>query len=563
MNRPTLDQIARAALLLFCALLPFELDAPLLRLGPLQLTNTELLLGSVLLLATAVWWRHGRPPLTIPRSWLILLGLFVLLALVTAVVAPDLRANALKAALRTAAGIALIPAALVLLRNRQDVTRVAMALVAGTAVAAAIGLLELANGTDFAWLQPLRAQPTVAGPFLRLAGPFDYANQAAMALEAMLPLLLALIWRAAAQRARLQLAGWLAVLVLLLEAVFLTFSRTSFATLLLVGLLLAAGLLWRPATRRLGWLWGGLAAAVVVLILLNYALSTTFRLRLSSEDDRAWYQATLRAPVALNLPAGSTTMVTVEATNRGSFVWRSDGHNPIHLGARWAVPATGRELAFQPRWRFPQPVAPGESVTLRLPLRLPPRAGNYELVWDLVHENVTWFDAKNPSARTTAVTVSGTFTPRTLNPQMVQQAAALEFEPPIPPRRVLWATALQLWRSRPWTGIGLDNFRLIYGPLVGQARWNETVHTNNWYLETLVSLGLAGALPFFAWLALLGWDIARRVLSGRVDIWSTAVAAGLLAFLIHGLLDYFMLFNSTALLFWLLAALWLIVRHTN
>jgi hypothetical protein len=36
-----------------------------------------------------------------------------------------------------------------------------------------------------------------------------------------------------------------------------------------------------------------------------------------------------------------------------------------------------------------------------------------------------------------------------------------------------------------------------------------------------------------------------------------AVAVALLAYFFHGFLDYFMLFNATALLFWLLIGLWL------
>jgi TM2 domain-containing membrane protein YozV len=42
-----------------------------------------------------------------------------------------------------------------------------------------------------------------------------------------------------------------------------------------------------------------------------------------------------------------------------------------------------------------------------------------------------------------------------------------------------------------------------------------------------------------------------------LTMWQVALAAGLLAFFIHGFLDFFLLFNATGLLFWLLAGLWL------
>jgi O-antigen ligase len=134
----------------------------------------------------------------------------------------------------------------------------------------------------------------------------------------------------------------------------------------------------------------------------------------------------------------------------------------------------------------------------------------------------------------------------------------------------------------PLTGIGLDNFRLTYGryfnatDLPPGTSWNNTIHTNNWYLETLVSLGIAGALPFFAWSALLLFDIFRnlhlapigdRFLPGKspgglpamlsTNVGLPAIAVGLLTYFVHGFLDYFMLFNATALLFWLLVGLWL------
>src|SRR5690606_21128605 len=125
-----------------------------------------------------------------------------------------------------------------------------------------------------------------------------------------------------------------------------------------------------------------------------------------------------------------------------------------------------------------------------------------------------------------------------------------EFAAPIPGRLTLWRTAGQLWWARPLAGVGLDNFRLLYGRPLGAESWNTTIHTNNWYVETLVSSGLLGSLPFFLLLALLVVDIVRVLRGPAATAWQAAVAAGLLAYLIHGFLDYFLLFNATGLLFW-------------
>jgi hypothetical protein len=71
-------------------------------------------------------------------------------------------------------------------------------------------------------------------------------------------------------------------------------------------------------------------------------------------------------------------------------------------------------------------------------------------------------------------------------------------------------------------------------------------------------------LPFLVWLGLLAADIAQKLRQPRqagVMVEQAAVAAGLFAFLIHGLLDYFLAFNATALLFWLLVGLWVSLRQ--
>ncbi|NIQ08933.1 MAG: hypothetical protein GWO23_04380, partial [Gammaproteobacteria bacterium] len=46
----------------------------------------------------------------------------------------------------------------------------------------------------FEFLTIFRRQPTVAGPFTRLSGSFNHANQTAMFIEATLPFLVASVW---------------------------------------------------------------------------------------------------------------------------------------------------------------------------------------------------------------------------------------------------------------------------------------------------------------------------------------------------------------------------------
>jgi hypothetical protein len=566
---PSLQRIGLYSLILLAFSLPFELERAWVSAGPLVLTNVELLQGVVLALAGALWLRDSAARQTLqqlPRSWLILLLLFLAALFLSAALAPAYRANALKAALRTAGGMALGLAVLSLVQSRREASWLAAALTAGGLVAAAVGLAEVLAAREILWLALFRPAPTVAGPFLRLSGPFDYANQAAMYIEATIPFLAVLGWRL--WRAGRRGPALLMVVALLVygQAAVLTFSRASFAAIALASALVAL-LLWAPrlaARRRLALPpastgpFLGLAAGIIVLVLVNAAVNPAFRLRFSSEGDNEWYEATIDAPAALEVRPGERRTLQLRLKNDGSFTWRSEGSAPVKLAARWLQPQSGRELQGQPRWLLPQPLAPGEQLVMRVVLQAPRQPGEYQLRWDLVQENVVWFSAKTGYHASTAVTVRGEPLPQLAPGTPPDTFTALwRFESPIPDRRTLWRIAWELWQSQPLRGIGLDNFRLRYGEVLGSENWNESIHTNNWYIETVVSAGLLGALPFVFWLALLAWDIARRLIRHHKATWLAATGAGILAFLIHGLLDYFLIFNATGLLFWLLVGLWL------
>ncbi len=565
---PPLGRIALYSLLLLALSLPFELERAWISAGPLVLTNVELLQGAVLALAGLTWLREPAAQQALrrtPRSWLILLFLFLAALLLSAVLAPAFRANALKATLRTAGGMLLALAAVSLVRSPREVRWVAAALAAGGLAAAALGLAEVTAARELTWLALLRPAPTVAGPFLRLSGPFDYANQAAMYIEATLPFLALFTWHAWRAGRRWRAALLAAAALVYAQAAVLSFSRASFATIFLASALVAM-LLWAPrlaAARRPALppagarLFLGLAAGIILLVAANAATNPAFRLRFSSEGDNEWYRAAIEAPAALAMRPGERRTVQVTVHNEGAFTWHSEGATSIRLAARWLQPATGRQLQAQPRWLLPEAVAPGEQLALSAALQAPRLAGEYELRWDLLQENVVWFSAKTGYEASTTVAVRGEPLPLPAPGAPADTFTALwQFESPIPDRRTLWRVAWELGQARPLWGIGLDNFRLRYGELLGSANWNESIHSNNWYIETAVSAGLLGALPFLLWLALLAWDIVRRLMQPAASLWLAATGAGILAFLIHGLLDYFLLFNATGLLFWLLVALW-------
>jgi O-antigen ligase len=194
---------------------------------------------------------------------------------------------------------------------------------------------------------------------------------------------------------------------------------------------------------------------------------------------------------------------------------------------------------------------------MNVPVIAPPDAGTYELRWDVLHEDVTWFGNKSGLYATSLVTVIPSEGQGDWDKSDFISQPAWDYAGPVPNRTTLWTLGLNMMQERPLFGIGLDNFRLIYGERLDVPYFDNSVHTNNFYLELLVSLGIIGAIPFLFWSAALLVDVLRTLRRPDLTMWQVALAAGLLAFFIHGFLDFFLLFNATGLLFWLLAGLWL------
>ncbi len=94
------------------------------------------------------------------------------------------------------------------------------------------------------------------------------------------------------------------------------------------------------------------------------------------------------------LPAGQDLTVSITLQNAGSFIWLSRGDQPFRLGFQWYNSAGQRlELPSQLDYRtaLPQDVPPNGTVILQARLRSPDEPGVYQLRWDMVHEQVTWF----------------------------------------------------------------------------------------------------------------------------------------------------------------------------
>jgi hypothetical protein len=451
------------------------------------------------------------------------------------------------------------------------------------AVSATLGLLEFAPGINIQpWLKMFKPQPTTVGGDLRLSGSFEYANGAAMYFEMALPALVALAILFFSRRLVSMLSGheritegkrrWILALLFVIALVYamaliLTFSRAA-----LVGVVIAlavfgiASLLRRGGEERwvirVAWVMLALAVAAMLLSgLLVFLTQPMFRLRLTTENDRNWYQATAMAEPLPSLSAHEVVTVPVTLVNNGEMTWPSSGVLPIDVSYHWMSATGDIYLVFEGlRTQLPHDVSPGETLSVNAIVQAPPRAGDYRFQWDLVHENVTWFTGKQGMKQNVrsyrvgeATATANVQLPSTTMPAPIALETNTDFASV--GRGQLWKIALDMFRSHPLTGVGPDGFRNLYGKYAGETQWNKNIYTNNTYLEMFTNLGLVGGLAFL-WLGGLAlWRSWRNVACLPVSpawIMGVGATAAVVAFFAHGVLDYFLFATPIYLIFWFL-----------
>jgi hypothetical protein len=235
--------------------------------------------------------------------------------------------------------------------------------------------------------------------------------------------------------------------------------------------------------------------------------------------------------------------------NAGRLAWTDTEPRPFVLAYRWlTADGTGLVAGADGEVALPHDVAPGASVALQARLTVPPLpAGSYRLDWGMRQRDVLKFDERGWANAETLVTVppSPAVPPGSPPPMVVPRDDGES--PWVVGRLSLWTAALGLSRQRPWLGVGPDNFRHLYGAELGLESWDERVQANNLYLELLADLGPLG-LAAFVWLSV------PPLWTRHVD-WLLGSRLGVLAFLVHGLLDAFLAFTPTALLFAILVGI--------
>jgi O-antigen ligase len=531
---------AGVALLMLAA--PFELTQPLLRLPRQSVSNLEAaLLLAVVSFSLAVIGSYNLPrwqtPLTLP--WLALLAA----TLVASAASPVSRLNAFHMTGRLCAAFAVFLLTINAVTTRARL-RIALelAMAAGVAVSA-IALLEyLRVRVVLDALKAFRPGMTVVGAQLRAGGPLQYPTIASMYLEVVFAFGLGLLLLALDRSRPIRVAVLFAALLLIAEAITLTFTRAGLITmgtsLVVVGVV--------RQSQRGNDAGIALLVALAVLVAGLFAASRSTEsmwLRLTSEGQESWYRAKVDAPANVEFSTGRTSNVPVNVTNTGRLMWDSHSDPPFFLSYHWLQADGDRFVAFEgARTGFTSPVAPDATVSVLARVRAPGRPGRYRLEWDVVQEGRLWFSTEPGATRM--------ISPATVTGPPFDDPARL-MAPPRPTvrpgRLVLWRAAARMLAAHPWLGVGPDNFRLTYGEYARLPAADPRLHSNNMYVEMFTGGGLiAGAA--FLWLVWRAGGSFVRGVRASDNAAAIGIAAAGLAIALHGFVDSFVSFAPTYIL---------------
>jgi len=509
--------------------------------GPLHLSLIEAVaLPCFAILATGADVRgHGLRLRSSPA--LLALAVFVAVAIVSAALATVEPRRAFKFALRLAAMFAC--AALVARVDDRARTWAFRGLLASGSLAAVLAMLEGVGVRSIdVLLGAFREIPFNVAGVRRASAGSEYPNLgAAMMLYALLCGVVLLRGR-----------PWLRASFVAAMAFGLcqTYSRGAWIAGLVA---LCAGALFERGRGR--FVPGVAYAGVLAVFIFGQEIS---QIRFGGENANDFYAATYKSPKQFAMDASARVVVQVEVRNVGRRPWRVA--DQIHLSYH-LYENSKRPLVDGPRTDLPHDVLPGQSVTLEAILRAPRRPGEYLLMWDLVHEDTTWFSGQGVTPGVARLLVGGAEeaapveatasgpedpsaglkVPASAEPILAPEALAWR-----PSRLDLWRLAARMWASHPFFGVGPDNYRWTYGALAGKKTFDTRVFANNMYLEFAATLGTLGLAAFLAALALaLGRGAGLAAASDTARIAVTI----LVAMSVHGLVDYVLAFTGHYLVF--------------
>ncbi len=565
--------LAGACLVTFFA--AFEVRQPLIDFGFFNLTTSKL--AAVLFFVTVFIWGLGNARNLFSRRALDLaVALFFLSNLISVTAAAD-KVSALKFTLRMFYGVAIYFGVSRLPRRfRSDLV------VAGTAtvavlIVAVVGLLQnfvIPVSWDFL-LTPFQEEITTFGAFynVRVASTLPYPTSLSMYLELAMPLALVFgLWltgRSSTAIRRWWLAAIIAGVTAIMATQMFTFTRSGMVAApvsLLVGAALAAifGL-----GRRL-WVMLGVSALIFAALLGGSALASNkmaARLGIRAQDNH--YGAVYSVVgFPATLKPGQRNSAQLQIRNTGSMTWGTTGaEDEVDVCYRWLdYPGGQEEQVPFITTPLPHSVPTGGTVNIDVNFQTPAKPGQYIVDFDLVHLHNTWFSAAGVPGLQVPVQFSATSGQRFFSSA---PSSKYDMAPPdqvFTSRSELWRAAIRIWRSHPMLGIGPDQFRLNYAPYIGVTP-DDRIRTHDIFIEALANTGVVGLLAMLFLLGSALWVQLRLLREKRLDSTSrwlaVALIVALVAYIGHGVLDYFLWETGVSFMFFILLGLtaWLEAKN--
>lgn len=119
--------------------------------------------------------------------------------------------------------------------------------------------------------------------------------------------------------------------------------------------------------------------------------------------------------VPLQMDAGTSQPVSITLQNTGTTTWRSA--NDYKLG--FVAPTNAMTWGLN-RVALPHDVAPGQSVTFNFSVNVPATHGQYQFRWQLVRENVGWYNNGTDYLLITAGSTNAAFVSQSVPANVVQ-----------------------------------------------------------------------------------------------------------------------------------------------
>ncbi|MDO8735467.1 MAG: O-antigen ligase family protein [Thermoleophilia bacterium] len=546
-------RLVLAGACLFLVFTAFEIKTPVVSLGSVGFTSSEVAAGIFIVLSLIYGageraWYFSRRALDLPVL------LFVLVNFLSTALAAEDKPTAFKFSLRMMyAGLVYLAVSRLPGKSRAHLF-MAGTVAATLIVVTMIGLAE--NYITFIYwpdvLEPFHEGIITFGTFynVRVASTLPFPTLLSMYLELALPIALVFgLWlrdRPGSRRRWLEMG-----MVVLMGAVMVvqtyTFTRSALVAIpasMIGGAALAAVYGYGRRVWILLLTGVGLLAAVVILSLL-FSNKVASRLDVAEQENHygAEYTA-ISIPTDLALDQVATARMHIK--NTGTINWAPEGGDEVGLSYRWLTYPDKEirqdiEFLVTP---MPHVIHPGEEADFDVDFRAPDRDGKYVLVFDLAKAHVGWFS----SAGVAPLTLPLEFTGGSSKPFVVSEPRD-NFEAREPDfitstRSQLWRAGILAWKANPILGLGPDQFRKHYFDYMPELQHDEKVRTHNILLEAAATTGIVGLAVMVFLLVQTVWLqfqlVRKRDWNTSFRLVSLALAMATIAYLFHGVLDYFL-----------------------